>query len=229
MIVSHKHKFIFIKTRKTAGTSVEILLSSICGENDIITPISPDDEEKRKQLGFRGAQNYKVQKKFYSRFEWYGKGLITNEKVFKNHLTARQVRNWLDKDVWNEYYKFSLERNPFDKVVSLYNYLGGDKRFESISNFILSGKMHGCTDFDHYTYGGIPVLDEIFKFENLNDLIQRLEKRLELKFSLDIKDLKTKSRYRNKQQSYQDVLSKEDRMAIEMAFAREIKYFGYSF
>ena len=36
MIISHKHKFIFIKTKKTTGTSVEIFLSNICGLDDIV-------------------------------------------------------------------------------------------------------------------------------------------------------------------------------------------------
>ena len=37
MIVSHKHKFIFLKTRKTAGSSIQVTLAEHCGEDDIIT------------------------------------------------------------------------------------------------------------------------------------------------------------------------------------------------
>ncbi|WP_275670288.1 hypothetical protein [Okeania hirsuta] len=40
MIISHKYKFIFLKTIKTSGTSIEIYLSRFCGDDDVITPIS---------------------------------------------------------------------------------------------------------------------------------------------------------------------------------------------
>ena len=56
MIVSHENKFIFIKTRKTAGTSIEIGLSKYCGRRDVISPIGKD-EAIRESLGFPGPQN----------------------------------------------------------------------------------------------------------------------------------------------------------------------------
>ena len=60
MIVSHQHRFVFIKTRKTAGTSIEIALAEHCGPADIITPIDEVDEQIRRELGHRGPQNFEV-------------------------------------------------------------------------------------------------------------------------------------------------------------------------
>ncbi len=58
VIASHSHRFIFLKTRKTAGTSVEIALSKVCGPDDVITEISPEDEALRRAAGGRGPQNF---------------------------------------------------------------------------------------------------------------------------------------------------------------------------
>ena len=63
MIVSHQHRFVFVKTRKTAGTSIEIALAQHCGPDDIITPIDEVDEQIRRNLGHRGPQNFEDRKK----------------------------------------------------------------------------------------------------------------------------------------------------------------------
>jgi len=56
MIYSKQNDFLFIKGGKVAGTSVEMALSTVCGPEDIITPITPADELERLRLGGRGAQ-----------------------------------------------------------------------------------------------------------------------------------------------------------------------------
>jgi Sulfotransferase family len=98
MIISHENKFIFFKTRKTAGTSIEISLSRYCGDQDIITPISPADEIIRAKIG-KSPQNYDT------------------DKVY-NHISAEKVKKMIGNEKWNSYYKFCFDRNPWDKVIS---------------------------------------------------------------------------------------------------------------
>ena len=56
MIVSHKYRFIFLKTKKTAGTSIELALTKLCSEDDIVTPLTEVDEAAR--AGGMGARNW---------------------------------------------------------------------------------------------------------------------------------------------------------------------------
>ena len=58
VIASHQHRFIFLKTRKTAGTSVEIALSKVCGPDDVITEISPEDEARGVDLSEHSESAY---------------------------------------------------------------------------------------------------------------------------------------------------------------------------
>jgi hypothetical protein len=59
MILSHEHKFIFLRTKKTAGTSIELALFELCGPNDVITPLAREDEARR--AGRRGAQSWRLE------------------------------------------------------------------------------------------------------------------------------------------------------------------------
>lgn len=168
MIISHKHKFIFIKNQKTAGTSHEIALSKICGPDDIITPISPEDEEIRKSSGFREAQNYLQggNTNLYTVKSHEGIAIMN----FYNHIPAVAVKAGLiNEHIWNDYYKFSFERNPFDKVISWYYFEYRDQdSLPPIKEFISSLKSR-LTGFDLYA-----IDDKISQFRKNRDHYSKL-------------------------------------------------------
>ena len=118
MIIFHKYKFIFLKTVKTTGTSIEISLSRFCGDDDIITPIDWEDEAIRKLLG-KKPQNY---------LDYDAQG--NKYQKYFNHITAKKVKSLIEPSIWNGYYKFCFERNPFDRAISLYYFLGKNSSIE---------------------------------------------------------------------------------------------------
>src|SRR5690554_3175560 len=138
MIVSHKHRFIFIKTRKTAGTSIEIGLSRICGNEDIISPITKVDEKIRASFEGVGPQNYKIPLRSFRSKDIFNSLKRRRLVCFENHMSASDIKYFIGEDIWKSYFKFTFDRNPYDKAVSLYYYLGGEKKYGSFKSFILN-------------------------------------------------------------------------------------------
>lgn len=62
MIVSHKHKFIYLKLYKVAGTSVEYFLEQFCGNEDIVTPITPRESDTHKPRNYIEHYNSQTRK-----------------------------------------------------------------------------------------------------------------------------------------------------------------------
>ncbi len=218
MILSHKHKFIFLKTQKTAGTSIEIALSRFCGERDIITPISPDDEALRRQLGYRGPQNYKLRSRDGKEFTLY------------NHIHAREIRKIFGDGIWRTYFKFCFERNPWDKVLSWYFYTNKEEPGKDLSEFIQAGHgnlVGGPGGFDIYSRNGDIVVDRVCLYENLEQEMQYITRKLNLP---EVPQLpRAKSAFRKDKRHYRELLSEEDRLKISRVFAREIAYLGYKY
>ncbi len=229
MIISHKHKFIFIKTEKTAGTSMEIALSSICGPDDIITPISADDEEYRKSLGFRTKQNFKIPIKKYSAIDFLRALRHRRRLEFYNHMSAIKIKDHIENDQWNEYFKFTLERNPFDKLISLYYWRGGKEKYPTILDFINSGLAAKIRGFELYTENSEVIVDKIYKFEELDFALSDFSEKIGLDEVLQLPERKAKGNVRKNKSSYREILSSVERGWVEKTFARELTLFDYQF
>ncbi|MGB0430389.1 MAG: sulfotransferase family 2 domain-containing protein [Bacteroidia bacterium] len=229
MIVSHKHKFIFIKVRKTASSSLEIALSKICGDDDIISPGDPDEEIKRKEIGAKMAQHHKFPLSKHKWWQVLGMFFGYPRKTWYNHMPAQEIKQHIDPDIWNSYYKFCFERNPFDKVLSQYNARGAAKTYGNVMGYIKAGDVARLRGFDMYTIKKNVVVDDIFKFEEMDEAVKIISDKIGLKTPLDLKSIKAKGNRRKDRRHYSEVLTSEERDALEIIFAREIKLLDYQF
>jgi len=229
VIVCHEHKFIFLKTRKTAGTSAEMLLSSFCGESDVITQFGVVDEKKRRDMGIRASQNFYVPYRKFSPWDWARLCIKFRRAYMWEHMPAELVSQRLDKDVWNSYLKFGIERNPWDKAISLYYWRTHEMNPRpSISDFLRTVDRTTLSNYGIYSIRGEIVVDRILQFARLEEELTSVAS--DLGISDDQLVLpKAKTGYRRSKRSYRELLCDEDRQLIASVCSREIEKFGYEF
>ncbi len=230
MIICHKYRFIFLKTAKTAGTSIEIALSKFCGEDDVITPITAADEEIRTQLGYRGPQNYLADRSEYGLRDWWRLFYSRREKMrFYNHIPASQARPRIGEEIWNSYYKFCFERNPWDRCISLYYWKYKQEPRPDFTRFLRSEapRILKRGGIEIYTIDGKVVADRVCKLEHRDAELRAIEKKLGLPGKLELPN--AKGNFRKDRRPYQEVLTPEQRAIIDDMFQDEIQLHGYQF
>ena len=230
MIICHDYKFIFIKTNKTAGTSIEIALSIFCGANDIIPPLLPEDEAIRSSLGYREPQNYQASYFDNSLMDSL-KYLLTGKrkKKFYSHISAKEIIQYIGPQIWDDYFTFCFERNPWDRIISLYYWHYQSKSRPTITEFLATDiplilKRNG---YDLYTINDEIVVDRVCRFENISEELEIVRRRLGIPQKLELP--KAKSRFREDKRNYRDILTDTEKVQVENIFSNEIKLFNYSF
>src|SRR5690606_10039582 len=157
MLISHRHQFVFVKTKKTAGTSIEISLSRYMGAADVITPIAEEDEAIRRRLG--------VVPRNYELTVMDGRGRLRERKL-RNHSRAKAARDVLGERTWNEYFVFTVERNPFDRILSQFYWRGGYENFPSVMAFLDSG-IPKPNSWIYQDDDGSLLVDYIIRYDRL--------------------------------------------------------------
>ncbi len=237
MLVSHRKRFIFTKTAKTAGTSVESYFEPYCMP-DGSWELSHSREETVSEAGIVGYRGPKPA-----------------GRTYYNHMPASAIRAAVGEDIWSRYCKFTVVRNPYDKLISgfvmfermlwhetplrrlrsrLLAAVGhgrpidrarGDHEIERFRHWLrLGGTVH---DRDKYWIDGEACVDVFIRFEHLNPDLERLCARLAIPFEPE-RMPEFKKGGRVGKPKVRDYYDDETRRIVEREFAWEIERFGYT-
>ena len=202
MIISHKLKFIFIKTGKTGGTSIETYLSQFCGFEDVVTPFGKSEPGH----------------------------IPRNYNGFYSHMPGFQISKKLPNAIWESYYKFTVERNPWDKAISHYFFLLN--RFNQKMTFDEYLSSAGaCLNYPKYTAKEDPnkvIVNRVIQYEKLNEELEEAFTFLKIPFNGRL-EIKAKSDYRSDRRSYRDFLNSEQSELISEIYSQEIRLHNYQY
>ena len=201
MIISHKHQFIFVKTKKTAGSTLEKLLYPHLGEFDIITGSERDGTPRKNTSSNNG------------------------------HMSWRQIEAAYPRE-WREYYKFTIERNPWDKVVSSYFWhkIIKEERFGTMpfEEYVMTCDLLPV-DWLNYARGNDIKVDNVWFYENMSDMYDELNDIFNFGITEeDYTSTKCKSGIRQID-SYKELHTTKTIDRVRELFASEIKHLGYKY
>jgi Sulfotransferase family len=231
MLVSHRKRFIYTKTAKTAGTSIEVYFEPYCAPEGEWTFQHGHAEYESDSgiIGYRGKKD--------------------GEKKWFNHMPAATIQRQLGKAIWDEYFKFCVVRNPFDKLVSAFHFAEAQKsgseageklrtRVKTTGNFshqrpveerFRSWLLQGTFPMDRaaYTIDGKICMDYFIRYEEIEDGVKHVCEVLEIPFEPErIPSLKTG--FRPRDLSLRDYYSPETIQLVVERYAFEFSNFGYS-
>lgn len=228
MILSHKHKFIYIKTYKTASSSIEAMLSQICGPDDVITPTT----DQLMAGGRMPPQNYRLDHPLVPNRPLWRRLLRRPERFyhatvgFYEHMPAWQIKAYVGDEIWNSYYKFTFERNPWAKQISWYFYKTKTKSPRpSFERFMANKEKAHVDNYSLYTAKGKIAVDFLGRYETLNDDLAHVLKEIGIENLTPLPRLNALGIGG----AYRELYTDKTRKLVEDWYAPEIKTFGYEF
>ena len=213
MIISHKHKFIFIHIPKCAGSSIVTALRGCYGLDSI---------EKLKNTDLNDFAVFKGDAK-------YG-----NADYLRQHSTYNKVKEYFDKNNFNikNYFKFSFMRNPWERVVSYYEYA---HKMTAISNAEWCNKIASMSFFEFITKHTESQLNWVCNKKN-NVAVDFLGsgRNIQKDFNiicdkLGIPQQQLPHKNATKHKHYTEYYDEETKQIVADNCAKDIEYFNYKF
>ena len=227
MLISHEHRFIFLRTRKTAGTSIGIALSRYCGPDDVITPDSPDDERIREEVA-GPARNYRRPARLREvRPRDVGAVLKMRRwpqrQLYWNHMPARMIRDHVGAEVWDGYFKFCFVRNPWDQAVSMHRWAVSQGNDLTLARCI--ERPLPIPNWKVYTIRDEIAVDFVGRYERIGEDLAEACRRI----GVDYDGWMPRAKSSGRPVSYREAYTPELVEAVRTRHRREIEHFGYEF
>ena len=212
MPVNHDYRAIFIHIPKSGGSSVHQYMQSKTGG---------------ERWDFHG-------RRFGDRTDLEAlqlKSPVTQRILLQaQHMTAGQVKDIIGDEIWNSYFKFAVVRNPWDKIVSYYEYgrqtggRGGTANL-TFKEWFYAGNPFPKTLPYLETEPGKVGIDYIIRFEKLAQGLSEVCDRLGIPF-LEAEFPHAKKTERKHYTEYYD---DEMRKMVKRKLKADIEQFGYKF
>ncbi len=208
MLISDSHQFIFVHTRKAAGSSIRETLEpvSIQKPNTIIS--------KLRSRVFLIENDYR---KF----------------AFRQHSDIMSVKNIMPKELFEVYFKFSFVRNPWKRLVSEYEFIkrrpdhGRHKKLIKMTfnqYIVYQAKRHDAHQIHMLAdKNGKILMDFIGRFENLQE---------DWNFICDeigIENKQLSHRKKAGKVNYSNYYNDENKKLVTKLWEKDIDAFGYAY
>ena len=176
MIISHKHKFIFIAVPKAGSNTARLLLRPFLDEKIDIEQCALFGQ---KHSNFAQLKN-----------------------IAHGHITAMQIKNIIGKKMFKNYFKFAFIRNPYDRFISTYFFFNRNNPhlprpstedfISFFHNFVNRRKLIHILPQTHYLFDEQDLLvDYIGNTMNFNQSIQSIFNTLQLPLNQSINKINT--------------------------------------
>jgi hypothetical protein len=205
MVISHKHKFIFLATGKTGTTSMETLLKKyddegrkfhkhgrLSGPSTIIHPYT----NTKKELNFDSSDYFKfcfVRNPWERMLSWYGQLQKTKFQIYPTSGIRKMLYELTNNYSFTDFLK-NLPEEHF-------------KHFSQSNFYLISGNL----------------IDFIGKVENLQQDFDFVCN----KIGIPQQQLPHKNATKHKH--YTEYYDDETRQIVAEKYAKDIEYFGYEF
>ena len=199
-MISFQKRFLFVHIPKTGGNSIQTVLRDY-SEDEIVAKHSRQD----------GVERFAVRNPKYK---------------LKKHSALAEYRQALGEEQFAKLFKFTVVRNPWDRMVSFYFTPGRQKEWNAHEFEKLLSETKPAADYLRLEKDDVDPfanVDRIIRFENLEEDFRAVCDQL------GIPAAPLPKYNRSEREHYSKYYDAKLREMVGQRFADEIKAFGYAF